>query len=143
VTRDDLWVAKERLNSRGLNLVVVRQGLVVAESSEPGLEATLQCLEEVRCLGPGASMADRIVGRAAAWAAVWAGIEACYGALMSLPAEEILRAHGIRLEAHHLVEEIRDRLGLGRCPMEEAVAQAKGAEEALEALRQVIETWAR
>lgn len=135
---DDLALAKAHLTSLGRSLVVVREGRVVAEDDEPGIAATLSHLERVRAEGPGAVMADRIVGRAAAWAALWAGIEACYGALLCQPAESLLTKHGLRVEASRRVAQILNRARSGPCPMDEAVAQARSAEEAVDILLNII-----
>lgn len=135
---DDLALAKAHLTSLGRSLVVVRDGRVVAEDDEPGIAATLAHLERVRSEGPGAVMADRIVGRAAAWAALWAGIEACYGELLCRPAESLLSENGLRVEASRRVAQILNRARSGPCPLEEAVAEARSAEEAVDILLNFI-----
>lgn len=137
---DDLVLARQHLIRRGRRLVVVRDGRIVAESDEPGMAATLACLEAVRRLGPGSAMADRVVGRAAAWAAIWAGVSSCYGAVLSRPAESLLAAHGLSIEAARRVANIRDQNRRGLCPLEAAVAEAQSAEEAIEAIRRLIPT---
>lgn len=135
---DDLALAKAHLTNLGRSLVVVRDGRVVAEDDEPGIAATLSHLGRVRTEGPGAAMADRIVGKAAAWVALWAGIEACYGVLLCRPAESLLTENGLRVEASQRVAQILDRARRGPCPLEEAVAQALSADEAVEILLNVI-----
>lgn len=129
---DDLSLAKERLYSRNRRLVVVRAGRVVAESDEPGLAATLSCLKEVRPQGPGFAVADRVVGQAAAWLALWAGAAACYGQVLSRPAERVLKERGAVVKASLRVENILNRDRSGLCPLEAAVAEAGGPEEALD-----------
>ena len=118
----------------------MRGGCVLAESSEPGMAATLACLEATRRAGPGASVADLVVGRAAAWAALWAGVKALYAGVLSRPAERLLAEGGLRVEASRRVENIRDRSRRGLCPLEAAVAEARTADEAVEIIRSLILT---
>lgn len=134
---DDLTLARERLDRLNKRLVVVREGRIVAESEEVGMATTLACLEEVRRQGPGAAMADKIVGRAAAWAAIWAGISACYGQVVSRPAQALLTAHGLTVEASRGVVNILNRARSGPCPLEEAVAGAQTAQEAVDIIRKL------
>ncbi len=117
--------------------MVVRQGEVVAEADEPGLAATLACLEPVRRAGPGAAMADRVVGRAAAWAALWAGVTSCFGLVVSRPAEQLLADRGLRVEADRRVESITGPDGRESCPFEQVVAEATDAEDAVERIRRL------
>jgi hypothetical protein len=132
---DDLSLAKERLRLGGKRLVVVHGGRIVAESDEPGVSTTLACLGEARRRGPGCVVADRIVGRAAAWLALWAGARACYGEVLSRTAERLLLEGGLKVEASLRVESILDRARKGPCPLEAAVAEARGPEEAMEIIR--------
>ena len=135
---DDLALAREHLTRFGRSLVVARGGRIVAERDEAGLAATLDCLEAVRREGPASAVADRVVGRAAAWAAIWAGARACYGVVVSLPAESLMVAHGLHVEAASRVDNILNRARRGLCPLEAAVADALTAEEAMEAIRRLI-----
>lgn len=135
--KDDLTLARERLDGLNKRLVVVRDGLVVAEIDEPGIAATLACLEQVRRQGPGAAMADKIVGRAAAWAAIWAGVTACYGQVLSQPAQALLADHGLAVETSRRVANILNMARSGPCPLEEAVADARAAQEAVDLLRRL------
>lgn len=134
---DDLALARKRLETGGLSLVVVRDGRVLAESDEHGMAATLECLEAAKRSGPGSSLADKVVGQAAAWAAVWADCSACYGEVMSAPAASILRNYGVRAEASKRVEAVLDRYLKGLCPLEAAVADARSAEEAVGIIRRL------
>lgn len=134
---DDLTLARERLDTSGLSLVIVRDGRVLAESEESGLAATLECLEAAMRWGPGSSMADKVVGQAAAWAAVWAECSGCYGGVMSAPAASLLRNYGVRAEASKRVEAVLDKYLKGLCPLEAAVSGAKSAEEAIDIIRRL------
>ena len=86
----------------------------------------------------GASAADRIVGKAAAFLYVLLGVRTVYAPLMSVPARETLRAHSIEAIADTVVPAIRNRTDTGFCPMESAVWDISDPHEAKAALERKI-----
>ena len=86
----------------------------------------------------GASAADRIVGKAAAFLYVRLGVRAVYAPLMSAPAQETLCANGIEATADKVVPAIRNRTDTGFCPMESAVWEISDPREAELALRRKV-----
>lgn len=70
----------------------------------------------------GAVVADRIVGRAAAFLAVYGGARAVYGEVMSEGAAALLEYAGIAYSYKTFTDKIINRKGDGLCPMERAVA---------------------
>ncbi len=78
----------------------------------------------------GFSVADLVVGRAAALLFVRAGIASVYAATLSRGGMNVLRAHGIPVEYDVLTDSIRNRTGTGICPMEQAVAGTDDPETA-------------
>lgn len=70
----------------------------------------------------GFSVADLVVGRAAALLFIRAGIVAVYAATLSCGGRDVLATHGIRVEYGILTDCIRNRAGTGVCPMEQAVS---------------------
>ena len=69
----------------------------------------------------GASVADRIVGRAAAMLFVKAGINEAFSEVISRDAVTLLNAHGINCTWDVITDMIINRKGDGPCPMEKAV----------------------
>ena len=83
----------------------------------------------------GFSAADRVIGRATAYLYVLLGVREVYARVMSQPAAEVLRCHGIRCCADTMVEGIINRAGTGPCPFEAAVMDITDASAALQAIR--------
>ena len=83
----------------------------------------------------GASAADKVVGRAAAFLYVLLGVKALYAAVLSEPAAEVLRAHGISVSYGRLAARIVNRAGDGLCPMESAVMGEDDPRRALEKIK--------
>ncbi len=83
----------------------------------------------------GCTVADKIIGRAAAFIAIRGGVKAVHGEIMCEGAEELLEKHGIETTCTLLVPQIRDR-SFGRlCPLEDSVSGIDDPDRALTAMR--------
>lgn len=132
----DIEAAKELLKS--FNCAAVLGGeryTSVLSGIRPAVE-----LAEGAFSGSGFSVADKIVGKAAAMLFFLAGADCVYGGVMSRGAASFLAEKGVRYEFGVLADEIVNRAGDGICPMENAV---KDISEPRDALRAVIETLGR
>lgn len=86
----------------------------------------------------GFSAADKIVGRAAAFLYAKMGVSDVYAHVLSKKGEQVLKQYGIDYSYGTLCDEIINRKGTGMCPIEQAVIECKGYDEAYEALRKKI-----
>lgn len=121
------------LNSGDYTCVVCR-GDTVYTTKQRGVAPLLTWLEGGTNLKD-FSAADRVVGRGAAFLYCLLGVQSVYARVMSHPAAEVLRAHGICAEAESFVDGIINRAGTGPCPFESAVMDIQDAQEALTAIR--------
>lgn len=76
----------------------------------------------------GAEVADKVVGKAAAALMILGGVRRAYAHVVSQPAAELLRAHGIDLSFGTQVPHIMNRTGTGQCPMDAACRDLSTAE---------------
>lgn len=83
----------------------------------------------------GASVADLIIGKAAAMLMKLLGVKSVYGEVMSAAGREYLTEHGITAEYGTLTESIRNRDGSGQCPMELAVKDISDPSAGLDAIK--------
>ncbi len=83
----------------------------------------------------GATVADKIVGKAAAMIFTLGGAKECYGETMSQKAYDWLTEHGVKATYGTLVEEIINRQGNGPCPMEATVKNITDEKLAMVLLR--------
>lgn len=132
--RNDLTKARTLLDTGSYTCVVCR-GDALHTATERGVKPLLSWLDAGLDLGE-FSAADRVVGRATAFLYCLLGVKAVYAGVMSRPAAQVLRAHGIAAEAGQLVEGIINRKGTGPCPFEAAVMEITDAGEALKAIRE-------
>ena len=82
----------------------------------------------------GFSVADLVVGKAAAMLFVSAGIRAVFAKTLSAGGKAYLETHGIPVQYEVLTAAIRNRKGDGICPMEAAVQDLTDPGEAFAAL---------
>ena len=115
----DLEQAKALLeNNEEYTCAACRAGESFA-SEEHGVRPLMRWLNEGTDLS-GASAADRIVGKAAAFLYVLLGVRTVYAPLMSVPARETLRArhpqphgHGLLPDGEHGMGHLRSARGQG------------------------------
>lgn len=111
-------------------LALCRDGEVLT-SDRRGVAPMVAFLREGWAL-EGYAAADRVVGKAAAWLFILAGVRAVYAATLSEGGRELLTRHGIPVQWETLTPTIRNRDNTGLCPMEQAVAEATDPADALE-----------
>ncbi|HHT54114.1 MAG TPA: DUF1893 domain-containing protein [Clostridiales bacterium] len=116
---NDTQKAKTLLEQSSCTCVLCR-GEDILTSNLPGISPMMSFINSGLDLD-GYSVADRIVGRAAALLFVLAGIREVYAGVMSAGAAAVLQAHGIPYYYDRRVEYIANRAGTGVCPMEAAV----------------------
>lgn len=131
----DLDLAREILQAGDCRLVIVKEGEVLWQSDDRMLLGLLACVDALGTASRGASMADVVVGKAAALLARAVGVEAVYTPLLSRRAMDYLRQQGIRMEYDLLVEGILNLSRNDLCPLEHVTVDINDAARALEAIK--------
>ena len=129
----DIEIAKENLH--GHSICLCRNGEYFTDDGR-GISPMMKFIAENRDLA-GYSVADVIVGKAAAMLFVKAGISEVYGETMSRTGAEFLKMHNIPFSYGTMTEKIINRVGTDICPMEKTVADISDAREAYAALKNV------
>ena len=122
---------------RGHSVAVCRAGEVMTRDGR-GIAPLLAIASEENALR-GASVADLIVGKAAAMLMTYAGVSEVYAEVMSEAGERTLSEHDIPHSSGLLVPYIIDRTGKDVCPMERAVADVSDPAEAYAVLSARLE----
>lgn len=131
----DIERAKAAL--RGHSVAVCRAGEVMTRDGR-GIAPLLAIASDESDLR-GASVADLIVGKAAALLMTYAGVSEVYAEVMSEAGERTLSEHDIPHSCGLLVPYIIDRTGKDVCPMERAVADVSDPAEAYAVLSARLE----
>lgn len=87
----------------------------------------------------GFSVADKIVGKAAALLFALAGVKRVFAPVMTETALTIFTCHGIEANCQTITKQIMNRAGTGPCPMERTVSSIDDPGEALKAIQQTME----
>ena len=103
-----------------------------------GVKPLLDFLRQDRQFLKGASVADRVVGKAAALLLVYGGAKEVYGRLMSETAVAVLKKYKISYSFGERVPFIKNRRGDGMCPLEQAVVGIDDPEDGFAAIMQRV-----
>jgi hypothetical protein len=128
--------AKTILDTEGCTCVLCGQGTLY-KSTQRGIRPLLELLDAGQDVA-GCCAADKVVGRATAFLYCLLQVKAVYGAVMSLPALEILQDHRIEARYGCTTPAIRNRSGDGFCPLETATRNLRDPQDALEAIRETL-----
>lgn len=118
--------------------VLVKDGHVVATGTRTGVGELLDVITQFPDAVRGASLADKIVGKAVAMIAVYAGIAEIYTPLGSETAAAVLNKFKIPFRAERMVPLIQNKRNDGTCPMERLTLPISEPEIAVAALKTFV-----
>lgn len=125
-----------RLKLEGHTVCLCKDGNCLF-SDRRGIAPMMGFIEEGLDLN-GYSVADVVVGKAAAMLFVKCGICEVYARTLSKGAMAVLKAHNIPYTYGTLTERIINREGTDTCPMEKAVSETDDIEEGYELLKKQL-----
>ncbi|MCM1306094.1 MAG: DUF1893 domain-containing protein [Bacteroides sp.] len=127
----DLTTAKNNL--AGHTICLCKDGSCLF-SSKRGIAPMMDFISDGVDLA-GYSVADIVVGKAAAFLFVKCGIKSVFAKTLSKSGKRILEEYGIEYEYEILADKIINRAGTDICPMEKAVLNCDNADEAYKILK--------
>ena len=130
----NLEKARMILENEDCTCVICREDAIF-RSRERGVKPLLSWLD-AGIQAAGASAADRVVGKGAAFLYVLFGVAEVYAGVLSESARQVLEANAIRVQYGECVPRIFNRTRTGYCPIESAVAGEEDPEKALLLIRQ-------
>jgi len=136
----DLLFARQILQAEKLGFALVRDGREIARGSASSTHELLAAVDRLGAQARGASLADKVVGKAVALIAAHAGIVEVDGGLMSRSAVPVLDAHRISWRADTMVPGIMNRRNDGLCPLEQLTQPFDEPAAAVAALRKFFST---
>lgn len=133
----NLEFAKKKLIDN--NTLVCQKDEICYTSTLSGISPMLKFIAEGIDLS-GFSVADVIVGKAAAMLFVKAGITQVYTKVISNAGLQYLKSHKVIVYYDEVVKMINNRTKTGMCPMEETVLKIDDYNEGFEALKVKIKS---
>jgi len=137
----DLDIAKSTLYKKELTLVIVKNGELLFETDSHRISGFLGAIEQLDARLEGASVADRVAGKAVALLCVYAKIRDVYAEVLSRKAKAVFGENGIRHEWMTLVDNVLDLNKSGVCPFEKAAADISDPEAAYRAFKALQESF--
>ncbi len=131
--------AKEALKNSEDSCIIVRDGEIIFRGSGRGVKPILQTLKHNPEILENSSLADVIIGKAAAALCVLGGVSEVYGELMSETGRIFLEKHDINTSYGELVPFIKNRTENDYCPLEKSVLLLDDPHECLEAIEKKVE----
>ena len=131
----DLERAREILKEEKWSLVIVKNGEVIFSSSSSGINSILQAIEDFGDRISGASVADKVVGKAAALLFAYSRIKGAYAVILSIEGLNTLRENRILVDYESLVPRILDKSGKDICPFEKIVLEVESPSQAYKELK--------
>lgn len=138
---NNLKLAKSTLFENEYSIVVVKENEIVYKSESKGLQSLISLYKNDVNTLENSSIADKVIGRAAALILVDSNIKEVYADLISQNAIDILDKSDIPYEYKSQVTEIRNRDNTGMCPMEELSLKCVSADELIEKIEEKFNKW--
>lgn len=127
------------LGRYGCSLVILRDGCEPVIRSGRGV-ADLYELYESGQRFPGATVVDKVVGAGAAVLMVALGITRCITPVASCSAMAVFGRHGVEAVPLDVVDNIINRAGTGRCPVEILLDGCSDLQEMIERIKSFLES---
>ena len=131
---NDLNIAKEKLKQKNLTLVIAKKGKVIFETSFHGISGLLRAIKELGKEMKGSSIADKILGKAAALLCVHAGVIAVFAVTASEKGIQVLKDGNVLCQFENRVRHILNFKRSDICPFEKLVISISNPKEAYEKL---------
>ena len=136
----DFNLAKTRLKHGRLTLVIVREGKVLFETKARGVRGFLQAINQLENRLHGTSIADRVVGGAAATLCTYSQVASVFAETISEEGIRVLDENNIPYQFETKVSEILNNNKTDMCPFEKLVMDAKNPREAYIRLKRIAES---
>ena len=132
-----LVLSKLALQTSQCTLAVAKRG-VVETFYRRGVADLLQLHDTEPERLCGASVADKIIGKAAASILILSGVKEAYAPRITEGALRLLAEHGVKAECDEAIDRVENRTHTGRCPLDTVCADLSEPEEMLQAVREKL-----
>ncbi len=136
---NDLELAKTRLYIKNLTLAIVKNGQILLETDAHRISGFIGAIEKFNGDLAGASVADRVAGKAVALLYVYSGISRVYADVLSEKAKAVFEGNGIAYEWKELVNNVLDTNKAGVCPFEKLAAGLSDPQESYREFKALLE----
>jgi len=136
----DLKIAELRLKEENLTLVIVKRGRIIFETGTHGITGFLQAIKKLNKELIASSVADKIVGRAAAMLCVYSKAASVFAVTISEEGIRVLEDNHVFYRFENRVPNILNENKTDICPFEKLTAGFSDPKEAYEKLKSFMES---
>jgi hypothetical protein len=126
----DLEIVKKRLKENSVSLSIVKEGKILFESRSHGLKDLFEAVNGLRTSLRNASIADQIVGKAAAFLFVYSRVNSVFAVTISEKGLKLLERNDVSAEFQNIVPNVLNRERTDVCPFEKLVLNCRDTKEA-------------
>lgn len=135
----DIDIAKDMLHNEQLTMVIIKDGKVLYRSKGRGIKPLYKAYKEMGKSLKGASVSDKVIGKAAAMIYADIGIKELHTNLISESATEVLQKMNIITNYDLEVAYIQNRDKTDFCPVEKLSLKAENIDELLISIDDFLE----
>ena len=135
----DHEIAKKELYDKDLTLAIVKNGTVLFQTDSHRISGFVGAIERFGAQLNGASVADRVAGKALAQLCVYAGIRQVYAEVLSRKAQAVFEDNKIAFEWKEIVDNVLDMNKNGVCPFEKVAADISDPKESYTTFKALLE----
>jgi hypothetical protein len=136
----DLEIARKRLVENGFSISIVKRGDAIFESRSNGLRDLFEAAGRLGTSLEEASVADRVVGKAAAFLLVYSHVNSVFAVTISERALSLLKENSILIEFENTAPSILDKAKTDVCPFEKMILNCEDPEEAFHIFRRIFQS---
>jgi hypothetical protein len=134
----DLEIAKKRLTENRVSVSIVKEGKILFESRSHGLKDVFEAVNKLGTSLRNASIADQIVGKAAALLFVYSCANSVFAVTISEKGLKLLEQNHVSAEFRNIVPDVLNKGRTDICPFEKMVLNCRDAKEAFDVLGNVF-----
>jgi len=135
---NDLELAKKILKENDLTLVFVKDGKIIFEGKSEGMRDLVLVVDKFRDKLKNSSVADSVVGKAAACLFIFSKVNSVFAGKISEAAVAELKEKNIYFEYDEVVEKILNKNGTDICPFEKISLSSKSPEETYKKIKSFL-----
>jgi hypothetical protein len=138
-TMTDLEIAKTELYEEKLTLAIVKDGHLLFSTKSHRISGVLEAIDQCGTALEGASLADRVAGKALALLCAYAKIKEVYATVLSRKAQVVFKQNHIKYNYRELVENVLDPAKADLCPFEKAATTISDPAKAYVTFRTLLD----
>jgi Domain of unknown function (DUF1893) len=135
----DLEIAKKQLYDKQLTLAIAKNGQVLFQTDSHRISGFIHAIDTLGTQLNGASVADRVAGKALALLCIYAKVHEVYAEVLSKKAQTLFQENNIACHWQQLVDNVLDLNKVGVCPFEQAAAAISDPEDSYGAFKALLE----